>query len=225
VSIASLTLRAWLRYVAPLKLLAAAAMLPIVYFALVVRSPTDIADAHAQLRLGWIIAGSAWMFQLWLVAAAAPLARGIATAAPPSQADVLSLGARSLARAAIPGRVAVIAIAIGGIALVVPGLALFALLCMTGASTAAPLPAQLHDSIAIARANLRLVAIVAGAVLAVDLAIAFAAQLALVHAWPKKPPLALLLPTRTYVRVVAAATIVISPLAACAFATIYARRR
>ena len=224
-SIATLTFRTWLRYLAPLTVLAAATMLAFVYFAVVVKPATDVDTAHAQIRLGWILAASAWMFQLWLVAAAAPLVRGLATGAPPAQLDALRGGVRALVRAAVPCVVAVIAIVIGGIALVVPGLALLALLCTTGASVASPLPAQLYESIAITRANVKLVAIVVAAVLAVDLAIAFGAQLALVHALPKKAPLALLAPTRTFVRVVALAAIGVSPVAACALAALHVRRR
>jgi hypothetical protein len=121
----------------------------------------------------------------------------------------------------------VIAIGLGGIALAVPGVILLVLLAMTGASDelGRALPAPLVDSIAVARAHLKVIAIVVGGVIAIDLAIAFASQQIVLPVLPKKPALALLLPARSFVRVVALALVAGSPLLASAIAAAYASFR
>ena len=227
VPILSLTLRTWLRYLAPLTILSAIVMLPVAWIALHVHAAADLVEAHGQLLRGWELAASAWIFQIVLVGAAAPAVRAIAAGKPLSQLAAFASGARGLVRAVVPCTIAVLAVMIGGLALVVPGLVLLAMLAMTGASDelGTALPAPLLDSVAVARASLRTIAIVVGAILALDLAIALGAQLALVHALPKKPPIALLVPSRTYVRVVACALIALSALPACALASVYTRRQ
>ncbi len=228
VPIVSLTLRAWLRYLAPLTIISAIAMLPIVWIALHTHAALDPTEARGQLRLGWELAASAWIFQLVLVGAAAPAVRALARGTPLSQLRAFGCGLRGAVRALVPCGVAAVAVMIGGLALVVPGVVLLAMLAMTGASAEldTALPAPLLDSVAVARANLKLIACVVASIVAVDLAIAFGAQLVLLHAvLPKKPPIALLVPSRTYVRVVACALIAISALPACALASVYTRRR
>jgi hypothetical protein len=226
-SIASLTFRTWLRYLVPLTLLAALAFAVVAVIALRTGVPADAAAARFEVQLAWILAGGAWIFQLWLVAAVAPAVRAVAAGQPMSQLDALRRGARNLVRAAVPCALAIATIVIGGVALVVPGVVLFALLAMTGASDelGARLPAPLLDSIAVARTQLRRIAIVVAIVVVADLAIAFVAQLVLLHPLPKKPASSLLAPSRTFVRTVAAALIALSALPASAIAAIYARRR
>jgi len=227
VSIASLTVRTWLRYLVPLTLLGVVALAAIAGLGLRVAPPTDAASARTQMHLGWELAVTAWIFQLWLVAAVAPSVRGIARGEPLSQWQALARGAINLMRAAVPCGIAVLAVILGGVALAVPGLALLVLLAMTGASDelGRALPAPLVDSVAVARASLRSIVVVVGLVLAVDLAIVVAAQLVILPALPKKPPLALLLPSRTFVRVVAAALVAASPLLTSAIAAVYSRQR
>ena len=226
VSIASLTVRTWLRYVVPLTLLGVVALAAIAWLGLRVVPPTDAASARAEIHLGWGLAACVWIFQLWLVAAVAPSVRGLARGEPLSQWQALARGAINLMRAAVPCGIAVIAVVIGGVALVVPGVGLLVLLAMTGASDELghALPAPLVDSIAVSRASLRTIAVVVGLVIVIDLAIVFAAQLVVLPALPKKPALALLLPARTFVRVVAAALVVISPLLTSAIAATYVKR-
>lgn len=218
----ALTFRTWIRYIVPLTLIAAVTMCLVGYTAYSVAPATDIPTARAQLHLGWFMAATAWIFQLLLVAAAAPMVRTSL-----SQPAALIAGARQLVRALVPIGVAVAAIMLGFVALVVPGLLLLGLLCLTGASErlGEGLPAALEDSVAVVRANAKQVAIAIAVIVAADLALALAAHLILLPALPKKPTPAMMLPARTFVRVVALALIALSSLPACALATIYNRQR
>jgi hypothetical protein len=216
----ALTFRTWLRYVVPLTLIAALALCPVAYVAWRANVPADLVQARSVLHLGWLLAATAWMFQLVLVAAAVPAVRGVARDEPLAQGAALLAGVRGLARALVPCGVAVAAIVIGGVALVVPGLVLLVLFALTGASPriGEPLPAPLTDSVAMARANLRQVGLVVALVVAADLAIAAVMLMAFVPALPKKPPAELLVHVRACVRIVAVALIAVSPIAACALA-------
>jgi hypothetical protein len=247
VPLATLTLRSWLRYILPLTGLA------IVAFAVVAialglasgcariadelslaslfaevppKAAVDAAAIHTQLRAAWILAGTAWILQLALAGAAIPAVRAVAGNAALGQRRAIRAGLTGLSRAVVPCLVAVLAIAIGGVALVVPGLALLVLLALTGAAAegGAALPAPLVDSIAVARTELRTVAIVVAGMLVLDLAIAYGAQLAIVHAVPK-PNAQTLANAHAFVRVVAVVLVAISALPACALAAVYTRRR
>lgn len=215
-----LTARAWLRYLVPLTLLSIIALAPIVYVAWKTGAPRDIVTARAQMRLGWMFAGVTWACQLWLVAGVMPAVHSIADREPLSQLRVLWVGLARLVKAAVPCAIAVIAIVFGGLALVVPGALLLVLLAPTGAS---PLlgngpAAPLVDTIEAVRKNLKMIAILIGAIIAIDLAIVLASQTALLPTVSKKVAPSKLLPIRTYVRVVAIALVAFSPLAACALA-------
>jgi len=100
--------------------------------------------------------------------------RAIALHEPLGQANALGRGARNLVRALVPCAVALTAIALGGVALVVPGVLLLGLFALTGASDrlAEPLPAALLDSVAVVRMHAKQVAIVVALMIAADLAIA-----------------------------------------------------
>lgn len=219
------TLRAYLRYVVPLTLLSALACLPLVWLAARVGAAPDLAKARAQVRLGWILAGCAWICQLWLVAGVAPAVRGVVCGQPLSQWRALADGARGLVHGLVPSAIAICAIALGGVALVVPGLLLLVLLAFTGASErlAEPPPAALVDSAAAARKSFSRAALLVATVIAVDLAVAFVAQSLLVPTIAKKVPAAQLLPIRTFVRTVPLALAALSPLLACALAAGHAR--
>lgn len=220
-----LTLRAWLRYLVPLTLLSVLAFVPMLYVALRAGVAPDLAKARAQIRFAWVLAGAAWVFQLWLAAGAAPAVRGLDCGQPLSQGRALAAGLRGLVRGIVPCTIAVVAIAIGGVALVVPGLLLLVLFALTTASEqlALPPPAPLTDSVRLVRANLRYVAAVVFAIIAVDLAITFVLQTALVPTITKKVPSAKLAPIRTYVRAVPLALAALSPVAACALAATYGK--
>ena len=116
------TLRAWLRYLVPLTLLSAIAFVPLLYVAWRVGAATDLQKARAQVRIAWILAGSAWMFQLLLIAGVAPAMRSVVRGAPLSQGRALVDGLRGLARGLVPWLIVVVAILLGGLALMLPGL-------------------------------------------------------------------------------------------------------
>lgn len=223
----SLTFRTWVRYLVPLTLIAAVVMSVVAYIGYAVVPATDVAGARAELHLGWELAGTAWIFQLLLVAAAAPLVRSVARNAPLSQPRALLAGAIRVLHAAIPVGIAVVAIVLGFVALVVPGLLLLGLLSLTAASDRVdePLPAALDDSVAVVRAHAKQIALVVGIMIAADLALALASHLILIPTIPKKATTSMLVPARTFVRVVAFTLVALSSLPACALAAVYGRQR
>jgi hypothetical protein len=229
VPVMSLTVRAWLRYIVPLTLLAIVAVGPVAYVAWKTAAPVDVVTARGLVRRGWVLAAVAIALQLFLVAAAAPAVRGLHAKAPLSQLGALRAGIVGLVRGFVPWLTAIVAVLLGGVALVVPGVLLLVLVAMTGASDEldAPLPAAIQDSIAVARAHLPSIAVVIAAVVAIDLAITYAAQLAFVPMVGKKVAVAKLAPIRTFVRVTALALVAIAPAFACAIAATYshAKRR
>ena len=165
-----LALGTWLRYFAPLTLLSAIALSPIVVLAVLTHLPRDQAGANALLTLGWKMIGFASFGQLVLVGGASAMTR-----APRSQLRAFGDGLVQLARAIVPCLAALVAIAIGSLALVVPGLVLLVLLALTGASRERGVPATLADSIAAARRQLPTVAIAVTAMITIDLAIGLVA--------------------------------------------------
>jgi hypothetical protein len=211
----------WLRYLVPLTLLSAIAVSPALVLALRARPPLDPAGARAALTLGWEMIALAAFGQLILVGGAAAITR--AQPSQPSQLGALGGGAVQLARAIVPCLAAAAAIAIGGLALVVPGLVLLVLLALTGASPARGVPAALADSIAAARTQLPATALAVAAMLAIDVAIGVAAQRAFVVPLPRQPAPAQLAQLRLFVRVIALALVVVSPLPATVLATIRTR--
>lgn len=225
----SLTVRAWLRYIVPLTLLALIALGPVAYAAWKTAPPIDVVAARALVRRGWILMTCAIALQLLIVAAAAPAVRALHRGAPLSQLGVLVMGLRGLIRGFVPWLTAMVAVMLGGLALVVPGVLLLVLLSMTAASDqlGAPMPAPLQDSIAVARAHLPRIAVVVAAIVAVDVAITFAAQFTFVPVVGKKVAAAKLVPIRTFVQVSVLALVAIAPAIACAVAATYshAKRR
>jgi hypothetical protein len=174
--IARLAARALVRYAVPMALLAALALAPWLLLALGEPPPADLPGARGVLRDAWLLGATAWIGQLLLVGAAAPLVRAVDAGAPPSQLGALGRGARQLARAAVPWLTAVAAIAIGGLALAAPGLALLVLFSTTAASTERGLPGPLVESAALVRRCLPLAAGAVAALLAVDLGAVLVAQ-------------------------------------------------
>ncbi len=218
-------LRAWLRYVVPLTLLSVLVFVPLSWLVSRVPAAPDLAKARAQLRLGWILAGTAWAWQLWLVAGVAPAVRGLVTGRPLSQWRAFTGGLAGLVRGLVPWSIAIVAIAVGGVALVVPGALLLVLLSLTGASDqlSAPPPAALADSVEVVRKNVRRVALVVAAIVIADLAVGLACQWLIVPTIAKKVVVAKLVPLRTYLRVLPLALAAMSPLVACALAATYAQ--
>lgn len=211
-------LRAWLRYLVPLTLLAFVACLPMLWIAMRAPAPPDVQHARRWMRVAWAIASTAWICQLWLVAAAAPAVRSLADGAPLSQGTALTAGLRALAVKFIPILIAVLAIALGSVALVVPGVLLLVLLSPTGA-------VESHtEAIAVARANMKRLALTLACVIAGALVIALACQLAIVPSIGKKVAAPKLLPIRTFLRVLVLSLTAYAPIGACAIAAVTARR-
>lgn len=222
-----LALRAWLRYLVPLTVLSVIAFIPLLWIASRTGLAADLPKARAQVRLGWVLAAVAWASQLWLVAGAAPAVRGLVRGQPLSQLRAFSEGLRGLVRGFVPCLVAVLAVVLGGIALVVPGALLLVLLALTGASERLdqPPPAPLVDSVSVVRGNLGRVALIVLAIVVANLAIALVLQWQLVPHITRKVAASKLAPIRTFVRMVPLVLAVAAPLAACALAAAYARLR
>lgn len=208
----------WLSYLAPLTVLSAVALSPLVAVALRTRVPVDRAGVDATVALGWKLIAVAWFGQLVLVGGAAAIVRH-----QPSQLRALGAGLVQLLRAIAPCIAAAAAIAIGSLALAVPGLVLLVLLSLTGASPERGLPAPLVDSIAVARTRVPVVALAVAGMLALDAAIGIVAHRALVVELPKHPAPAQLAAARDFVRAIALALVIASPLPATVLATIRAR--
>lgn len=224
-----LALRTWLRYLVPLSLLALVTCAPLLYVGWTAKAAQNVAQARSQVRLTWMLAGSALAFQLLLVAGVAPAIRAVAAGAPLSQLGALVAGVRGLARGLLPWLVAVVAIVLGGVALVVPGLVLAVLVSLTGASDELRTSPQaaIADGIAVVRTQLPRIALIVAAIVVVDLAITFAAQLRYVPLITKKISAAKLEPILGFVRTTPTAVVALAPLAACVLAAAYshAKRR
>jgi hypothetical protein len=208
----------WLRYIGPLTALSAIALCPLLLVALRVRAPHDPPGVKPILALGWTMLATAWLGQLVLVGGASAMTRG-----HPSQLRAFGGGLVQLIRAIVPCLVAAASIAIGCLALVVPGLVLLVLLSLTGASGERGARARLVDSIAVVRQHLGAVALAALGMFAIDVAIGLVAHRLLVAPIPPHPTPAQLTFARTFVRAIAIALVVASPLPATLLATIRAR--
>jgi hypothetical protein len=170
-----LALRTLVRYLVPLAIVTAVVIAPLALVAFRAPWPNNLPTANMALGRAFVIGGTAWAFQLLLVAAAAPLVRAVAAGEPLSQPRALVAAFSNLVRMFVPCLAAVCAIAIGGLALVVPALVLLVLLSTTGASTERGIPAPLVASVTAVRAQWRPVALVVLAMLVVDVALAFGA--------------------------------------------------
>ena len=217
-SIAGPAIRTWLGHIVPLTLLSAIALSPLVALAARVHAPADAAAARPMIQLGWTLLAVAWLGQLLLVGGASAM-----LPAPPSQLRAFARGLLQLVRAAVPCLVAALAVAIGSLALVLPGLLLLVLLSLTAASRERGLPAPLLDSIATARRQLPAVALAVLALFAIDAAIGLLAHRAFLLPLPAKPSPTQLAAVRDFVRAIVLALVVLSPLPATVLATLHAR--
>ena len=212
--------RTWLRYAVPFALLSVVAHAPILLAALAIGRAHDYIGARSQLWYGWELIAATWAFQLVLVAGVAPV-----LGEPRGQLGALRAGLRRMARAAVPCFIAVLAIGLGLAALVVPGLLLFGMLAMTGASDqlGQALPAPLADSVAAARRDTRAIAIAAASLVVLDIAAGGIAHLVLVQPLPKQAAIVALARPQLFVRVALAAIVLLAPLPATAIAASYRR--
>jgi hypothetical protein len=210
--------RTWVRYIVPLTLLSAIALSPLIVLAARVRAPADAAAIRPVIQLGWTLLATAWLGQLLLVGGAAAM-----LTKPPSQLRAFTRGFLQLIRAVLPCLVAALAVAIGSLALAVPGLVLLVLLSLTAASRERGLPAPLLDSLAAARRQLPAVALAVLALFALDATIGLVAYRAVLVPLPAKPTPLQFAAVRDFVRAIALALVVLSPLPATVLATLSAR--
>jgi hypothetical protein len=199
------------------------ALAPWLWIAAQLRPPADLPGARGVLQLAWIVGGTAWIGQLLLVGGAAPLVRALDAGAPLSQLGALGRGALQLARAAVPWLAAVAAIAIGGLALAVPGLVLLCLFAAVPASTRPGLPGPLVESAALVRSCALLVGGAIAALLVLDLALVFATQVSMLPPPAKKLSPDQLALYRRHVQIVAVGAAVIAPWIAALLAAVHAR--
>lgn len=219
-----IALRTYARYFVLLTLLALVVHAPLAYLAYAVPVPRTAAHAHQLVRLALALPAVAWMLQLWLVGAAAPLAASVASGAPLSQLAALRAAALGLARGLVPWLAALAAILVGLLALVVPGLILLALFARTAGSGTRVVRTALAGSARAVRDHLALVIGILVALVLVDVGIAVVAKLALTsHPLPKKLDPRVLAPYRDLVRIAAIAPIVVAPLFAALLAAVGVR--
>lgn len=219
-----LAVRTLVRYIVPLALVSVLVVAPWLAIAWKSPWPHDLKTANLALGRAFAIAGTAWMATFILVGAAAPLARSIAAGAPLSQLHALVAAFTSTLRMALPCLAAIAAVVIGGLALVVPALALLVLLALTGASTERGLPAPLVDSVAAVRAGWKPVAAIVAVMLLVDVALAFAAWKLVAVPFAKKLKPAQWATYGNVARVVAIGVLATTPVFATLLAAVRAKR-
>ncbi len=221
----SLLARTYLRYVVPVTVLSAIAFLPLIYLAMRVPVPADANQVNGVVRTAWLLGGLSLVPLLVLVGGVAPAVRSIASGAPASQITALGAGMVSLVRAVVPVGIAVLAMMMGALALVIPGLALFVLLSLTGA-TGAPdrdLATRLTESVRAARANLLAVVLVLMATIVIAIGALYLLQRGLPVPLPKAPKPELLATFRLFARYAIAGLALAAPLPAIALASLVTR--
>lgn len=221
----ALAARTYARYVAPLTLLSVVLFAPLLAYGFLSKVPGDLSPAWRMVMTAWAAAGTAWIVQYMMVGAAAPLVRSIASGAPLSQLAALRASVRGLIRAVLPVLIVVGAVAIGSIALAIPGLVLGVLLSLTGASTRGGLSEPLLESVERVRANLKLVILAVIAILIVDLAIVTIPFVILLGPLSPRPTPDELATARRVLQVAALGLPLVTPIAACVLGSIATRPR
>jgi hypothetical protein len=219
-AVATGALRTYVRYLVPFTVLSAIALAPALWITLHLPLPVGPAQGKSVVAFSWMLGAVAWVPQLVLVAGVAPAMRAAGRGAPLSQLGALRHGMVGLVTMILPCLLAVAAIGLGSLALVLPGLALLVMLSVTGASTEPGMPGPLLDSIAFARANLKLVAIAVAAMLVVDLAVPGLARLITTTPLPKQPTAEQLAAYLRLPRIVIAAVVIVSPMIASVLAAV-----
>lgn len=219
----SLGLRTFVRYLVPLALLAVIVCAPLVLVAFSAPWPQNPKTANVAIGRAFAIAALAWIPALVLVGAAAPLARSLAAGAPLSQPRALYEAFANTVRMALPCLAACVAIAVGGLALVVPAFLLMALLALTGASTERGISGPLADSAAHVRAHWKPVVAIVVAMIVVDLALALVAWKVFAVPFDKKLKAVQYAPYGSIARIVALGVLATTPVFASLFAAVRAR--
>ncbi|MFN0252422.1 MAG: hypothetical protein ACKV2T_36435 [Kofleriaceae bacterium] len=213
------------RYLAPIAVVCALVMAPVAMFALGVKSPGNAKQAGVVLRVAWLCATSGMLALLVLVAGLAPILRAASLGRPLSQLAALGIGVRGLVRAIVPVVLVLCAVAMGLVALAVPGVLLYVLFVFAPASDASGLDAKLADSIAIVRVQWRSIASVIIATMFALAVVVAVQQLMLPIPLGKTPPKAQLALFPQLVRILATTMMGIVPIAALALASIDASVR
>lgn len=216
----ALAARTYARHAVPLTALAFAVFAPLIAFAFLSPPPTQFGPAWRMVIVGWVSVGTAWLAQYMLVGAAAPLARAIAGGAPLSQLAGVGAATHGLLRAVLPCLIVLGAVALGTLALVIPGLVLGVLFALTGASTRGGLAEPLVESTERVRANRRPVIATAVAMLGVDVALLAIPFVVLLGYLPARASTAQLETTLLLLRIVAIGLPLVSPLFACMLAAL-----
>ncbi len=218
----ALAARSYARYVAPLTLLSLVLFAPVIAYAFFSKVPAELAPAWRMVMTAWTVAGTAWIVQYMLVGGAAPLVRSVVAGAPLSQLASLRASTRGLIRAVMPVLIVVGAVAIGSIALALPGLVLGVLLSLTGASTRGGLSEPLLESVEQVRANVKRTVIAVAAILVVDLAIVAIPFILLLGPLSPRPTPEELDTARRVLQFAAIGLPLVTPFAACVLAAIAA---
>ncbi len=218
--ILALAFRTYARYVVPLTLLAVVLFAPLLGYGLLSKTPGELGPAWRMVMVAWGAVATAWIAQYMLVGAAAPLARSIADARPLPQLAALRVAVGGLARAVLPTLMVVAAIAMGSIALVLPGLVLGVLLSLTGASTRNGLAEPMLDSVARVRANLKLAIAAVVGILVVDFAIITVPFVILLGPLSPRPTPEELSTAQLLLQIVTIGLPLVTPVAACVLAAV-----
>lgn len=216
--------RTYVRYLVPFTILSVIAFAPLLLLALRVPAPANAKQAALTLRYAYVFASCSVIPLVLLVGGVAPAVRGIVGGAPRSQLAVLGTGLVGLARTLVPTLLAIAAIAIGGLALALPGLVLLVLLALSGASLEDGAPARLTDSIAIARTRFLPIGGTLLVTVAVQVIAIFVLSRQLVPL-PKAPPPEHLAAFRQLVRMTVAGMVLGAPVPATILALIHAQAR
>ncbi|CAN5919881.1 hypothetical protein BH11MYX3_BH11MYX3_47560 [soil metagenome] len=221
----ALVTRTYLRYLVPVTLLSALAFAPLLWLVMRVPVPADLLQARGVLRTTWLLVGLSLVPLLILVGGVSPSVRSIAEGRPVSQLAAVRDGVLALSRAVLPCGVAVIAVAVGSLALVIPGLLLLVLLSLTGA-TAGPGQA-LHESLSASVTAVRARFVTVASILLLSIAVTCGAvyflQRGLPVPLPKQPPGELLPNVRVFARWAIAGLAIGAPLPAIALAALATR--
>lgn len=208
------------RYIAPIVVICAIVIAPIAWFAFRVQVPANAAQASVVLRTVWVVAMSGLIALLALVGGLVPIVRSERV----SQPIAMGRGLQGLVRAVVPSAIVLCAVAMGLVALVVPGVMLYALLVFAPASDAAGVRAKLVDSVAFVRSQWRVVAIAIAVMIVALAAVVAVQQLMLPIPLGKNPPRAQLVLFPQMVRNTAIAMSGIVPIAAVALSALFATR-
>lgn len=218
--VVALAFRTYARYVAPLTLLSLVLFAPLLAYGLLSNTPGALGPAWRMVMIAWGAAATAWIAQYMLVGAAAPLARSIAEAKPLGQLAALRVALGGFVRAVLPTLMVVAAIAMGSIALVLPGLVLGVLLSLTGASTRSGLAEPMLDSVARVRSNLKVAIVSVVVILVVDFAIITLPFTILLGPLSPRPTPEELSAAQLILQITAIGIPLVTPLAACVLAAV-----